>query len=356
MEKSCAELNQPDGRVPCLSAWKTVQDDSGLWFVVRNDREEERYQAPDGHNRVEGVPMPPFIRQNTWCKLREVFEPHDGDVWVATFPKCGTTYMEQIVLLLRNNCDTSQTDLSNKNTFTKESGTGKIWPERSVRVELDPKDKGSQFEFSIVDLPTFDAVPGPRLLKTHAPRQLFLGTSSAGLSAPIAGGTKVIYVCRNAKDACVSAYYHAANPHKLGFPFDAWAKTWISGLFESGSWAEHTANWHAEHMTNPSQVLWVRFEDLVENSRAEIVRIAKFIGVPASDELVDRVVEASSFSCMKACSGNAAFFRKGETGDYKNHFSTELMAEWDTELKLQKQELESKIEGWVGWKDVVRDT
>jgi hypothetical protein len=56
------------------------------------------------------------------------------------------------------------------------------------------------------------------------------------------------------QDACVSSYYHAANPHGRGVPFDAWAFAWINGLFEHGRWSDHVAGWRAEAMSNPEQV------------------------------------------------------------------------------------------------------
>ena len=42
-------------------------------------------------------------------------------------------------------------------------------------------------------------------------------------------GTKILVVSRNPLDACVSRFYHAFNPHKLGWSFDAWAALWLSG-------------------------------------------------------------------------------------------------------------------------------
>ena len=58
-----------------------------------------------------------------------------------------------------------------------------------------------------MSLDEFTAVPSPRVLKTHAPRQLFLGVEpddppslcARGRPMAIAPGTRVIYVSRNAK-------------------------------------------------------------------------------------------------------------------------------------------------------------
>ena len=108
----------------------------------------------------------------------------------------------------------------------------------------------------------FAGLQGPRLLKTHAPRQLFLATtavprppsffSAVGRPAPLADGVKVVYVARAPKDACVSAYYHK-RPKLGGQPFAAFAKTWLSGLYEHGGWADHLAGWRAEALLNPEQ-------------------------------------------------------------------------------------------------------
>jgi hypothetical protein len=58
-----------------------------------------------------------------------------------------------------------------------------------------------------MSLDEFDSVPSPRVLKTHAPRQLFLGVATdtppalcaTGRPAAIAPHSRVIYVSRNAK-------------------------------------------------------------------------------------------------------------------------------------------------------------
>merc|ERR1711988_643593 len=153
----------------------------------------------------------------------------------------------------------------------------------------------------------FQEMPEPRLFKTHAPRQMFLGVrptdppslADTGRPTPLAPGVKVVYVSRNAKDACVSAYYHAANPHKLGFPFDAWAVAWMSGIFEHGRWSDHIAGWRNEFLNNPEQVLWVRYEDLRANPEAGIRRVAKFLDIPVTDAVVAKTIYGSGFEQMQ---------------------------------------------------------
>ena len=80
-------------------------------------------------------------------------------------------------------------------------------------LELDPPGR----RMDKLTLEDFNAIPSPRVIKTHAPRDLFLATlpcSPPSLSAssrpePLVPGIKVVYCSRQAKDAVVSAYYHA---------------------------------------------------------------------------------------------------------------------------------------------------
>ena len=330
-------LNQIPGRTQSLAAWHILKEDAEHW-IVRNDDPTERHKSPDGSNFVEGVPHPPFIQQGNWNELRTARAgSRPTDTWVATFPKCGTTFMEQIVLLLRSDGDPSKLNPERLNFYDKERGNGKVWVEANINVlgvDIGPGPGGRNERLSLSE---FEDIPVPRTLKTHAPRHMFLGVAPIeppSLSrdpspAPIAPDVKVVYVSRNAKDACTSAYYHAANPHCLGFPFDAWVKNWMSGLFEHGTWMDHVKGWRREALTNPEQVLWVRYEDILDDPEREIRRVAAHIGVPASDRLVSDVALHSGFERMKLQAGGLKFFRKGKVGDSRRHFSPSLDHEFD---------------------------
>ena len=82
-------------------------------------------------------------------------------------------------------------------------------------------------------------------------------------------------------------------------------------------------------------MIWLKYEDLVARPHEEIKRLAAFLDVDASDDLVERVVESSSFGAMKEQSGNSHFFRKGVVGDSARHFSPALESEFDAALAEQ---------------------
>src|SRR5205823_54666 len=91
------------------------------------------------------------------------------DVFVVTYPKAGTTWMLQVVHLLRNGGD-----------------QGILLLNRAVAwIERDGIDG-------------LKAMPSPRIIKTHLPLSLLTPTKG-----------RWIYVARNPKDLAVSYYYHA---------------------------------------------------------------------------------------------------------------------------------------------------
>ena len=217
---------------------------------------------------VRGITTRHDSHEQRWRQLHEKISYRPSDVIVASYPKCGTTWVEHLCLLLQNAADCTQlVGAAHKNTFSPAGVLrGKIWPEACI--EQDPRaaaqgnpnpypnpnpdtmslpfkwmksscindihtsysHKGA--EFATLSWKDFDNAPAPRLLKTHAPPPLMLGMcgdepNTSHLTIPV--GTKIIIVSRNPLDACVSRFYHAFNPHKLGWSFDAWAALWLSG-------------------------------------------------------------------------------------------------------------------------------
>lgn len=136
----------------------------------------------------------------------------------------------------------------------------------------------------------------PRVIKSHAPVELFLGsTDGKGIKNIIDSGAKIIVVSRNPLDACVSSYYHAFNPFKSGWPFEAWASAWLNSMFAHGSWFNFVKEWHIQAQLYPSSIHWVLYEDMQKNPRQAVQELGDFLNVAADIDLIDKVVIDSSF-------------------------------------------------------------
>jgi hypothetical protein len=114
---------------------------------------------------------------------------------------------------------------------------------------------------------------------------------------------KVIYIVRDPRDVALSYYqFH----RKYGFiqdghPIEQFVTDFVNGRLVSadwGTWAENVASWlytrgHSEGF------LLTRYENLKQDSRGELSRLAAFLGVDAKPELLTRVIERSSAQRMR---------------------------------------------------------
>ena len=129
--------------------------------------------------------------------------------------------------------------------------------------------------------------------------------------------------------------------------WDEWFEAFLDGsapvpmAAPSGSgggdhdWFSHTLGWWAMANAHPASVLWVRYEALLAQPLAEVRRVASFVtpSTAHDDARLAEIVRASSFGQMKArheadeanvgarVEGEAAHFRKGKSGDWRNHMS-----------------------------------
>lgn len=271
---------------------------------------------------VQGVPLPESTC-DIWDQIHN-FQAREDDILVATFPKAGTTWTQEIVDLIMLNGDV----------------------ERSMRapcfvkvpfIDLNPKPMLSGVDAA-------NAMKSPRLLKTHLPIQLVPPSFWEK-------NVKVIYVARNAKD-CMVSYFHFQRMNKtLPDPgtWNEYFSTFLAGNVPWGSWFDHVIGWWK--VKDKHQILYVFYEDMIEDPRREIRKISTFLGKELTEEVVDAIQHHTSFDAMKDnpmtnCSvlpssifdqSISPFIRKGKVGDWKNHFLVAQNIVFDEEYRKKME-------------------
>lgn len=251
---------------------------------------------------VEGVPWPHPISRKTYRDCRQRMRLRPGDAVVATYPKSGTTWVEQIVLLLVHGSRAAERlDPTERNSYSKRTKIGKVW--------LEPSCGKRSFDF--------DSLPSPRVVKSHAPFTMLMGISSDDdhhrnqLASIESSGARIIYVARNAKDAAVSLYYQRApvKENNTRMPMDAWCALYLEGTMSCGSYFDHVATWYAASKKSKS-ILFVRYEDVKLRPIETIASIAKHLGLDRPDSEIRAVHNASTFEAMSSMA-TAVSKRKG---------------------------------------------
>jgi hypothetical protein len=226
------------------------------------------------------------------------YRPDDDDFFIATYPKCGTTWAQNIVYLIAHCGDPVPADktLGESIPHLEEVGA-----EAAARL------------------------PRPRYMKTHLPYSL----------VPKSRDARYLYVCRNPFDCAVSFFHHTRGFVKhydfADGSFDDYFECFLAGQVDSGDYFDHLLSWYAE--VAESNVLFLSYEAMSADPRRAVIAIGRFMG--AGDRIDDpavlaKVLEHSSFSSMsrdqqrwssRRPEGMPAFVRKGVVGDWRAHFS-----------------------------------
>lgn len=238
------------------------------------------------------------------------FTLQDDDVVIDSFPKSGTTWLQQIVWLILN----------------------------GERAENDGQNMEQRFPYIEYEYPGLKEIAklrSPRLMKSHLPYSCL----PAGLED---GCGKVIYIARNAKDVCVSYYhfYRMLSMVKYHGSFTDFCKLFTSGRVAYGPWQDHVLDyWQHRHDKN---VLFLFYEDLHQKPEEMVRKIAEFLGRSLTAEQISYVVRRTRFDVMKQDSSvnyswwdelgmrlrsESQFMRKGVVGDWVNYFTDDVEAE-----------------------------
>lgn len=253
-----------------------------------------------------GISFPGHLHTQDSLKLALKFPFQDSDILIVSYPKSGTTWMQEIVSLISNKGDPHLSE------------NVPNWA-RSPWLE--------QYYFATV----LESSPStPRVITTHLPHHL-LGPAIQGSRA------KVIYVSRNPKDVVVSFYHFHKMANFLPEPnsFPEFLNQFLEGTLSYGSWFDHVKGWVDQTAT--VNLLHITYEEMSLDLCGAIKRVSSFLQCPLVEDEVSTCVKHCSFNSMKHNKmvnytlvpqeimdhSKGSFMRKGKIGDWKNMFTEE---------------------------------
>ncbi|XP_022095565.1 sulfotransferase 1C2-like isoform X2 [Acanthaster planci] len=226
----------------------------------------------------EGVTLALDTLKSTMDDLK-TFEIREDDVFIVTFPKAGTTWMQEIMSAVLHDGDIEK--LNQLHTMMRvpflEMTHGAIVHDNIPRTHkrLEKMPRGS-----------------PRHIKSHLPGQL--------LPPQVwEKKVKIVYVIRNPKDVVVSFFHHISwtLPADRPFLFDDFFDTFINGTNPYGKWWEHYLYFWERR--NEDNILFLRFEDAKKDLRGIVKRISAFLGKALPDDVIDAITDHCTFENMK---------------------------------------------------------
>jgi len=187
------------------------------------------------------------------------FGSRDSDIWVATYSKSGTTWVQMILYQL-----TTAGDMSFNHLFDISP-----WVYYAALRQVEPA-----------------ATPDPRILKTHDD-YAFIASATRG---------RYIYVLRDGKDVVVSWYHHRRNFRGFEGSFDSHFDEFLHGC--AYNWFQHVKDW----LENPRQLplLYVKYEELQRDFDATLERVADFLDLTPEMHVLERVRARCRFDFMQA--------------------------------------------------------
>ncbi|KAM4597211.1 sulfotransferase family 5A, member 1 [Fundulus diaphanus] len=273
-----------------------------------------------------GILFPGHLHTQDSLRLALRFQFQDTDVLIVSYPKSGTTWMQEIVTLISNRGDPHQSQ-------TIPNWTRAPWLEQYYCADL---------------LKT--STSAPRVLTTHLPHNL-LGPALQSSEA------RIIYVSRNPKDVLVSFYHFhkIANFLPDAGSFPEFLKQFLEGTLHFGSWFDHIKGWTSQAAA--LNLLHLTYEEMSLDLHGTINRVSSFLQRPLLEHELNDCVKHCSFSSMKDNKminytlipkeildhSKGCFMRKGEIGDWKNMFTVEQNRHFDSVFKFKMQDCTLKF-------------
>jgi aryl sulfotransferase len=277
------------------------------------------------------------------------YAPRPDDIVIATYSKCGTTWMQRIVQMLVF-----------QSAAPRPVWDSSPWPDMRLFGPIEET------------LAQAEAQTHRRFFKSHLPFD----------ALPVYEGMKFIHVARDGRDAAMSLHNHLANftaagdemlnavsradpkfgdevPHTTADP-RAFFHDWVAGdaneMGDPGASFFHVEKSFWAERKSPN-VLLVHYNDLKADRGAEMRRLADFLGIRIDTALWPKLIEAASFETMKSQAdtlvpqaqglwdgGGSRFLYKGTNGRWQDVVSREDLQRYDA---IVAREFSPSLARWV---------
>ncbi|GFX99617.1 sulfotransferase 1C2A [Trichonephila clavipes] len=175
---------------------------------------EPSFEAP-ASQFIDGFQIPAMFPAEGFRSAVQ-YKPRSDDVFIVTYPKCGTTWTQHTVSLIFSHGEPvmSSTAFFSAAPFLEITGA-----------------EGAE------------KMPRPGAIKVHLPFHL----------TPWSEKAKYLYVTRNPKDCCVSYFHHMRNipGHEFKGTFDQFFELFLSGKIDYGDYFDHLLGWYEHRYESP---------------------------------------------------------------------------------------------------------
>lgn len=255
---------------------------------------------------IRGMRVAPFMTEAVWKLLRNSFVPQSGDVFITGYRRSGCTLLQVLVRTLKVNGQADLVDLSHSDSLEAAFTTC---------LSVDEVNKTPQ------ERRVWKSFFPPSLLPFPMDR-----TAKGNLVLP--KGVKVIHIVRDPRDVCVSAFQSLKESGLLPSTtsMDVFVESFLSKTGAPcllSSWLSYVQESWELCRQCPDQVLWLSFEDILEDPKGSVRRVAEFLELDCQQATLDSTAAAIDFSEAKQRHGATlpTVFRRGVAGEYKRYLT-----------------------------------
>jgi hypothetical protein len=217
-----------------------------------------------------------------------------SDVFVASYPRAGSTWLRFLLYELLTG-QTTSFEAVNK-------GIPNIGRHYTAPQLLDS---------------------GARLIQTHEPYRPEYG--------------RAIYLVRDVRDVVISEYYFQQLWQLFDGTFDQFLQAFLAGKANRyGSWVKHTTSWLDALEAARGQIIFLRFDELRQNTAATLADILAFLGAEVGGSSIEKALANNTAvemrkkeSSLKLPSSNLNFVRKGKVGGWQEFLTLEQIQQID---------------------------